>query len=290
MLYRLYVAGIFRARMMPRRICYLIAVVIARVYFIFSRKDKQALRENLRVVLEKGTNPAVIDSHVIGVFRNFAKYLADFFRLSRLSRKYIRKHIEIKGLHYLDDCLSEGSGAILLTAHLGNWELGGAVIGVLGYPISALVLEHKDKRINDFFARRRFNNDVRGIPLGVKVKQCFKVLKSNEVLAIVGDKDYTGSNECAEFFGKKARLPKGAAVLSLKTGAPIILIFVVREKNNTYKIHLNEPIKYEPTGDYDGDVKTLMGRYLSGFEKYIREYPDQWYAFERIWKQKPVIQ
>lgn len=288
MLYVLYRVAFFLTNTLSIRAGYALATAAARIYFMFSGKDKKALRENLRMVLGGRTSPAVIDAHVMGVFKNFAKYLADFFRFSKMSEDYVLEHIELEGVHHVDECLSEGKGAIMVSAHLGNWELGGAVVAALGYPISAIVLEHEDKRINDLFVRQRAINDMKIINIGMQLKQCFKVLRSNELLAIMGDKDYTGNTECVEFFGKKAFLPKGAAVLSLKTGAPIVVCALVRKEDDTFKFQFERPIKHERTGDHDNDVKGLMRMYLAVFERYIRERPDQWYVFGKIWKQEPI--
>jgi KDO2-lipid IV(A) lauroyltransferase len=227
-----------------------------------------------------------IDTAMLNVFRNFAKYLVDFFKFPSLGSDYILKKIEREGFHYLDKCLSEGKGAIIVSAHLGNWELAGAAVAILGYPLSAIILEHKDKRINDFFTSRRTNNNMKVIPLGMQLKKCFTVVRSNELLAIVSDKDYTGDTEQVEFFGRKTCLPRGAAAFSIRTGAPILPCFMTRERADTFRLQFEEPIRYERSGDYDKDVRGLMERYVAVFERVIRAHPDQWYAFEKVWDRK----
>ena len=100
------------------------------------------------------------------------------------------------------------------------------------------------------------------------------------------DKDYTGNGIKIDFFGKKAIMPKGPAVISLRTGAPIVFCALIREKNDTYIMNIEEPIKFTPTGNYEEDEKALMKQYLEVFEHYIKKYNDQWYAFRRIWVQE----
>jgi len=286
MLYSLYKFGSFLSRILPIKVCYFLAEVIARLYFRVARCDKGFLRENLKVVLGDGVGQAELDRHVRKVFINFAKYLADFFKFSKLTEEDIYKCAEVVGRDHLDECLARGKGAVLLSAHLGNWELGGAAVSAMGYPLNAIVLEHADKRINGFFSRRRERNNLKTIPLGIKVKQCFKALAGNEFLAIVGDKDYSGSNRYVKFFGKKTYMPKGAAVISLRTGAPIVVTTVVRKKDDTFRLAFEQPIFFDGSGDADRDVELLMRQYLEKIEKYIYQYPDQWYAFNRIWKQE----
>ena len=289
MLYYLYIIGIAITRVMPLGALYVLAGFIARLYCACSRRDKEAIKCNLRVILGDGITDAEIDRHVQGIFRNFAKYLVDFFKAQKLTREDIDRFVEIEGIERLDRCLAEGGGAVLLSIHIGNWEMGGAVVGVLGYPVSALVLEHGDKRINDLFVRQRVRNGLKVIPVGIQVKQCFRALKNNEFLAIVGDKDYTSNGEYVDFFGKKAFIPRGPAVLSLRTGAPIVICALTRERDNTFKFRFEEPLRYAPSGDKEKDVKAFMEMYIKVFEKYITQYPDQWYAFRRVWDQGTII-
>lgn len=289
MLYYFYRIAYFFARVMPRRVCYAVAEFVGWVYCACSKKDKEALRDNFRVILGEDAPLEVIDRHVKNVFVNFAMYLADFFKFYKLDKDFVDKNVEVINQHYLDECLAEGKGVITLSIHFGNWELGGAVVPALGYKMNAIVLEHKDKRINDIFVGQRESNNMNVITLGMKLKRCFKVLEANEVLAIVGDKDYTGDNEPVRFFGRDTFLPRGAAVLSLKTGAPIVFAALVRHEKMRFKFIFEEPIRYGRTGDHKSDVKNVMEKYISLFEKNIKKYPDQWYAFERVWKQRETI-
>jgi len=290
MLYYLYQVGLFLAKILPVEVGYVIAIVAARSFYFLSREERLALHENLRIVLGDSASQKEVNKKVRGVLINFGKYLADFFKFTKFTREYIEKNIEEEGLQHRDKCLSEGNGAIAITAHIGNWEMGGAIVGALGYPLHAIVLEHKDKRINDFFIHQRAINNMKGIPLGFGLRKCFATLKRNEILAIASDKDYTGDCEDVNFFGKKAALPRGAAALCIKTGAPIVPIFLIRKKDNSFKLYIEEPIRYTESGDYSKDLVDLMERCAKVFEKHISKHPDQWYAFEKVWKQEPITQ
>lgn len=286
MLYYLYMTGFALAKIIPIKACYFVADMIARGYYLFAEKDKAAIRNNLRTVLGENISAKEIDRHILSIFRNFAKYLADFFKFPRFSEEYVAANIAIEGRENLDRCLSEGKGAISVTVHLGNWELGAALVGALGYRLSAIVLQHPNKRVNDFFVKQREINGVKSIPTGNSVRGCFRALSGNEVVAIAADKDYTSTGVGVDFFGKKALLPKGAAVISLKTGAPIVFTILTRESGDNFKLRFESPIKFNPSGDRDRDTENLIAEYVKYFEKYIKAYPDQWYAFRKIWDQK----
>ncbi len=290
MLYSFYVIGFSLAKFLPIRFCYAVGELVALGFYLFSKRDIVELKDNLRVVLGADTDDKVLKKHVRAVFRNFSKYLVDFFKFQKFTEEYIEKHIEISGTEHLDEMLGRDKGVLLVSLHLGSWELGAALLGGLKYPMNALVLSHKNKRINDFFVKQRGINDVRSIPVGAGIKECFKALKRKECLAIVGDKDYTSGGVYVDFFGKKALMPKGPAAFSIKTGAPIVFCALTRKKDDSLKFTFERPIICEPTGDMEKDVRELMSRYIKIFEKYIRAYPDQWYVFKRIWNPETTTQ
>lgn len=276
-------AGSFLSRIFSLEVAYSIAGFVAWIYFLMSWSDRKEMRDNLKVVLGPDAAKSELDRNVLSVFTNFAKYLVDFFRFPRFSSEYISKNIEVAGKENLEECLAGGKGVILVALHLGNWELGAALVGALGYNISVIALEHRDPRINDFFNFQRAINGVKSIPTGASVRSCFKALGKNQIVAIAADKDYTATGIEVDFFGEKTLLPRGAAVISLRTGAPIVFTALTREKGERFRLAFEKPIRYSPSGDNDKDVKTLIGEYVKIFEKYILAYPGQWYAFRRVW-------
>ncbi len=167
---------------------------------------------------------------------------------------------------------------------MGNWELGGAVIGLCGYNFWAVVLPHKHKKVSEFFNAQRLSKGVNVMNLGNAARQCLGILKKNYVLALVGDRDFSKNGDmCIEFFGKPAYLPSGPAVFSLKTQAPIIPGFMIRNPDDTFTLKIEKPIEFKGANDKENDTKELMKRYIEVMEKYIRQYPDQWYMFRRFW-------
>ncbi len=283
MLYSLYRIGRWFALMLPVSVCYAVAVFMADVYYLFARKDKAELEYNLMVVLGN-KNKKLIRRHIRGIFRNFAKYLVDFFRFAKLDQDYMVNYITMEGKENLDKALAAGNGVILVGAHMGNWELGGVIVASLGYPLSVIALEHKDSRINDFFLQQRSLANVKVIPVGAQLKNCFRVLRKNNILGIVGDRNFSDHGIYMDFFGRKAVFPKGAAFFSLKTGASIVPTFTLRMKDDTFRQIFAPPIPRGFGENTEDGIATIMRRYISVIEKYIKEYPDQWYAFRKMWK------
>ncbi|MDO8488642.1 MAG: lysophospholipid acyltransferase family protein, partial [Candidatus Omnitrophota bacterium] len=217
------------------------------------------------------------------VFRNFAKYLVDFFRFEKLDLQFIEKNIKLENMHNFDDALSKGKGVIVLTAHLGNWELGGVVIAQLKYPFWVVALPHKNKKVNEFFDAQRNRLGVKVIAMGKAVRSCICEIRKNHMVALVGDRDFTEKGIVIDFFGKPMHFPEGPAALSLMTGASIVPGFMLRNPDDTFTLRIEKPIEFFPTGDKAKDLAGLVTVYKKILEDYIRKYPEQWYVFRKFW-------
>ncbi|MFC1804677.1 lysophospholipid acyltransferase family protein [Candidatus Omnitrophota bacterium] len=276
--YLLYRLGQLLAVHMPLKACYRVAIFISDSHYAVADKDRKRVTGNLRVIFPGKTQEEIAGIR-IRMFRNFAKYLVDFFRVPILNRDNIKERVKIENLQYIDQTLSRGKGAVILSAHLGNWELGGIAMGLAGYPISAVALEHKDKRVNDFFNSRREGRGMKVIPFSHAVRRCLTALRDNELVALVGDRDFNERGEEIDFFGKPTLFPRGPAAFALKTGAAIVPAFVMRNDDDTTTLRFEKPIIPDGTND----VRTVIEQYKPIIENQIRRYPQQWFMFRRFW-------
>jgi len=285
-MYYIYKVGQFLALNLPLRVLYALATGIAYIYYLMAPNDRRELGDNIRTVLKGKATPRLVRIYTQRTFINFAKYLVDFFRFSAMDKDYINEYVTVTGQRHIDKAFKHKKGVIFLSSHIGNWELGGAIISNLGYEVFVLALDHEDKKVNKVFIRQRNALGVGVIRFNAALKGSIKILRDNKGLGILGDRDFTNNGEKIEFFGREAVLPKGPAFFSLRTGAPIVLTRMVRQKNDKYRLILEEPIKFTRSGDVNKDMKALMGQYAKLLEKYIRRYPDQWFVFRRIWSKK----
>lgn len=283
-LYALYLTGSMLSRVLPLRISYAIACLIADAYCVVARKDRLAVASNLRAILGDSDGRPRLRVMVREVFRNFAKYLVDFFRFSKVDWAYIERNVTVVGLDNLDAGLRRGKGAIIVSAHIGNWELGGLVTSFLRPPMSAVALTHQDRRINDFFRRQRSMGNLRQIEIGISMRGCFSVLGRNGLLALLGDRDFSGHGLQVRFFGREALMPKGPAVFSLRVGSAIVPTFMIREKDDKFRLIFEQPITPPNGSDEDEAVRSLIERYSSVIERYVRRYPTQWFVFQDAWE------
>ncbi len=280
--YYIYRTGKFIALALPLKLVYALAVFLADLHYFFAFRDRRFVKANLRRIFpQKSLHDLRKLSRM--VFRNFSKYLADFFRFEKLDRQYIDKKIKLENLHHFDSALAKGKGVIVLTAHLGNWELGGVVLALLGYPFWAVALPHKNRKVNAFFDAQRNSKGVKVIATGKAVRSCISEIRNNHMVALVGDRDFTEKGIVIDFFGLPTYFPEGPAALSLLTGAPIVPGFMLRNADDSFTLRIEKAIEFNPTGDKAKDLKSLVTLYKNIFEDYIRKYPQQWYLFRKFW-------
>jgi len=278
--YTYYKLGIYIANRFSLKGAYAFARFISDLHFIYSHADRVAVLNNLRVILpdkKKIRRPA------LEVFRNFGIYLVDFFRTQRLNKETVAKKVKIINLECIDEALKKGKGIIIVSAHMGNWELASFAMAFAGYPVSVVAFPHRDKRINDYFNYQRESRGVEVIPVGKAARKCIENLKANKLVALVGDREFTQSGIIVDFFGKESLIPKGPATLSILTGAPIIMGFVIREKEDNFSLIFEKLTEPKLTGDKEKDIFNLTRKFLNVIENYIRQYPGQWLMFRKFW-------
>jgi len=198
---------------------------------------------------------------------------------------FIKNKVNIEGMQHLDNVLAEGKGAIVITAHIGNWELGAVLLSMLGYPIMAVALPHKERPVNDLFNHQREVKGVMVVPTKGAFRRCAEQLAKNKIVALAADRTFNASGITIDFLGRKAMMPKGAAALSWKTGAPIVPTFLIRKENGMFDLTCHQPL-YPPGRDAsmteEEILPKILSRYMSIIEEQIRKYPAQWLLFREF--------
>ena len=276
-----YVVAEAVSRAMPRPFAYWLSLRIADVYFLCDRRGREAVMDNLRHVLAaRGATPTGRELRLAArrTFRQFGKYLVEFFTFSRLTPGQIRDLVAVEHREYLEQAVALGRGVILVTAHLGNWEMGGAVLAGLGYPLNVVALQQTSAKLNEFFEHHRRRRGMAVIPLGHAVPRIIRALRRKECVALLADRDYSQRTDFVSLFGAPACLPRGPAWLARTTGAPILPGFMLRKDDDTFELRFYPPIV--ATGLSAECVQRAIGSVL---EAAVARNPNQWFMFERVW-------
>ena len=236
---------------------------------------RAAVRANLALVL--GDARPELDALAGECFRSFVRYLVDFFSLDRADWNFT-----VSGKEHLEAARHGGRGAILLTAHLGNWELGGAVIRRLGYPITAVAWPHPDRRLNEIFEAQRRRFGIEAIPLnGNSARECLEKLRAGSFVGLLGDRLYGTRSIGAVFAGRRLAFPVGPAWLSRRARVPVLPAFCIRKAAAVFELHIHEPIFPERASETTG-LEQLTQQYVRVIESQVRAYPGQWLIFHDI--------
>jgi len=209
-------------------------------------------------------------------FKYFIKASADFFKMKNYSEE------EIVNLFYpVETSAVPEGGGFLLTAHIGNWEVMGALFSILsGGKLSVVAKPLKNKRVNRLINEIRENFGIKVIPTGRGTEILRELKRGNYVGILLDQRPKVREGVLTEFLGRKTYTNKGLALLSKKTGKPVIPAFCFFE-GNKYKIEVYEPILPE------GIVEELTQKYTSAIERAVRKRPEQWFWFHRRWKNSP---
>jgi len=282
--YWIYRFGQFWVTHLPLPLSYWLAERVSLFQYYVSFNDQRTVKANLRVIMPGAGR---VDYLARDVFCNFGKYLVEFFRMAKeVNETFIRRRVTVKNLERLADVLKGGKGAILLTAHIGNWELGGVVLSRLGYPALAVALPHKERPVNNLFNQQREEHGVQIVPMNLAVRRSLETLSRNKCVALVGDRNFTSGGETLSFLGRSVSFPPGPAMFSWRTGAPIVPIFMIREKDDRFSLFVEEPIYPPPVERNErenGRVRDLMEKYIAVIEQKVRQYPTQWLMFRKFW-------
>ncbi|MCC6758129.1 MAG: lysophospholipid acyltransferase family protein [Candidatus Omnitrophica bacterium] len=283
----IYKLGQFLVKRLSLKNAYRLAMFISDLHYMMSFRDRRAVKNNLKVIFNSDADMSL---RAREVFRNFGKYLVEFFRFANeLDDQFVRENVKVINRHYLDEAIAKEKGVVLVTAHLGNWELGGLVLGMMGYPVLAITLSHKERPVNELFNKQRESRGVVAVPIKQAVHKCLNALKNNKMVALLADRDFTSSGEVVKFLGRDVLIPKGAALFAYKTGATILPTFFLREDDNTFSMQFEAPIypSVLNSGQIEhAEMMVLIQQYANVIEKKIRQYPTQWLMFREFWDAK----
>jgi len=220
------------------------------------------------------------------VFKNLAQILFEIGWSLKLADKDFDRFFSIDGLANLGAAYEKGRGVIILTGHLGNWELLAIIFKMIGYPTSFVYRPLDSSPVNGFFEAYRTRFDGKLIPAKWSIGRILRSLRQGELVGILLDQNvawYEGV--FVDFFGRPACTNKGMALLALKTGAPVVPMFLVREGLG-FRAEIGKEIPMVKTGDMTQDLEANTQQYNDVIEAFVRRYPDQWFWVLQRWKTK----
>lgn len=274
-----YRLGFAAARRVPSRVLYGGADVLAAATYLTCREQARTLRGNLARLLPEASD-AVRARLARRIFRNYARYLVDYGRFRWMAGDRLEAAVAgLEGGPNLQEAFRLDRGVILVTGHVGNWELGGLFFGHRGVRVHVVTLPDGSRQIDAIREMYRGHHAVNTIVLDgspFAPLEMMAALKRREMVAMLVDRWEKADGVPAAFLGGMHHLPRGPFALSLATGAPILPAFVVRD-GKSYQGIVEPPFVVQ--GD---DFAPYASRVSQALERVIRRCPDQWYNFVAV--------
>ncbi|HDH58386.1 MAG TPA: lipid A biosynthesis acyltransferase [Bacteroidetes bacterium] len=275
----------FLMRQLPRNAALRFGEILGSLVYLIGVRTA-VTRENLTRAYPEFSSKQ-IEKIARNCYRHFGALLAEFARLPLLHPDNVADLVEFEGFEVLDGALKKGRGGIVVSGHLGNWELMGASVAIAGYPVSYVVTSQQNPRVEALMDRLRESTGVQIIKRKDAIKGVLRALKSNQLVAILSDQDTHEAGVFVPFFGRPASTPRGAAMFCLRTGADLIFAESYRRGKDRLKVVCELIPRDDLPDDQDEAVQELTRRFTARLEEAVRRHPEQWFWMHRRWKTPP---
>lgn len=187
------------------------------------------------------------------------------------------------GWEVLDRVLANGGGAIAVTGHIGNFELGGRVLAQR-FPLLDVVKTQRNAPFDRFLQDQRLRFGIRTVPVEKSGRAVLAHLRGGGLLTLLVDQDAGKTGFVTDFLGLPASVWPGAARISIRTGCPVIPLAILRNADHTHTLHIAEPLVPGELTDSEEDIREFTGLISRAVEGFIRNQPEQWFWVHRRWK------
>jgi phosphatidylinositol dimannoside acyltransferase len=281
----LYRAAEWLARRVPDRWDEALLTVATTVAIILMPRRRRMVARHLQRVAGRPLQGPERRRVVSASFRSYARYWIDTFRLTELDPGDLDARVDAADvLVVLDDALAEGRGAILVTPHLGSWDLGGAWLAARGYPLLTVVEPLRPRRVLEWFLEARKQRGITALVRGPGVRdELAAALRRNQVVVLVCDRDLGGRGPMVEFFGERTTLPAGPARLARQIGAPLIPVAIYHQGDGQHRGIARRPVAVPNSDDELADIADTTQRLAHELETIIVAAPEQWHLMVPNW-------
>lgn len=277
---------LFCARCIPLTIRKLFFQFLFTLFYHLTAKHRLITLHNLRCAFPE-KDMAELIKIAKGVYRNIAIMAAEFFDMPSITPHNVHKWVELEGREHYEAGVAQGKGILYFVAHFGNWELMAFVTPLLMKPMHFVYRPLDNPALDNIIEHLRTFHGNGMIPKGGIGKRVRELLQENQLIGVMGDQNVaTQEGVFVDFFGRPACTGVGLAALALRSEAPILPAFLVRQKSGKYKLILKPLVEVSRTGDQQRDLLENTQRCTKIVEEAVREHPDQWLWLHQRWKTK----
>jgi Kdo2-lipid IVA lauroyltransferase/acyltransferase len=276
-------------RLLPRRLARTVGAAIGATAFRGLGRLRQVGLRNLELAFPEKTT-ADREAILRSEYRNLGFLLAEFCKMPGYTAKNASQFIRYEGLDNYLKARDRGKGVLVLTGHLGAWELSSFYHSLMGMPMGMVIRRLDNPLVDAFVNRIRCLHGNRVIHKDDFARGLIASMRSGETVGILMDTNMTPPQGVfVPFFGVQACTASGMARIAEKTGAAVVPGFLLWERNEgKYVLRFGEELNVVHTGDAEQDALTNTATFTAAIEAYVRRYPDQWLWMHRRWKTRPA--
>lgn len=253
---------------------------------LVSRKRHRVALRNLHIAYGDTVSEAERERIAKECFRQFGMFVVENIKFAYAPQEEVERRIHTVTDQALQEALKGNRGCLLLTGHLGNFEIAARWITARGHELIALAREARDPGTTDLMTRLRQRSGIQVVSLGQSLRPVLAGLKRNACVAIICDQN--AADVFVPFFGRPTGTVDGPARIALKMGTPMLFFCCVRDGKGGYRIETHGLYRAEPTGDAQADIVRVMTEVNRRLEAMIRAHPEQWLWFHDRWKSSPL--
>lgn len=216
-------------------------------------------------------------------FQNLSLNGIELMRFPVMNEAYLKRYVTHHNYDLYLGYRQSAKGVILLTVHMGNWELSHAGEGLRGRPMTLLARRQKYRRLNDLLSSFREHYGNVSVRKGAGIRDLIQVLREGGCVGFVADQSGGDDGVWVRFFGRLTTSPKGPMALALKLGVDVLPVFCVRS-GARHDIYIEPPMRLQRTGDSEKDIQVNTQNYMQLVESYITTHTGQWLWGHRRWK------
>jgi KDO2-lipid IV(A) lauroyltransferase len=274
---------------LPWRLASAAANGLAWLAYHVDKRHREVARENLRLAFPEISDPAVVDARVRAVFRHFFNLVVEIAHVPRrLHPGNWRQYVDLSDTGPLIRVLIGDRPILFVTGHFGNWELGGYVMGLLGFQTTAIARTLDNPYLDNFLRSFRERTGQRIVAKHGDLHRMETTLRNDGVLATLADQDAGQRGQFVDFFGRPASTHKAVALLALEHRVTMVVIGVTKTGDPfRYKIQVKDVILPEEYADRPDAIRAMTQRFTSGLEQVVRGAPEQYFWLHRRWKHQP---
>ncbi len=278
-------------QLIPKQVILIIGKLLGWIGRCILRFRYPVIKNHLEIAFGETLSPGEIKSLVNKIYLHLSLTLIEILQLPGANLPLLAERVKIKGFEHIESALKQKKGVLILTGHIGNWELAGIALSNKGLKISAIGKDMKSKIGNTMIKLIRDDNGIKTIAKKKSMKNILKSLRNNDVVVVMLDQNMTGKDGIfVDFFGYKANTMTSLAIIAERTGAQIVSGYIRRTDDcHHHECILEELIELKFESD-DKNLNILNNTQIltHKLESIIKKQPDQWIWIHKRWRTRPI--